>query len=261
LEKSKPKLSIYIPTFNRADTLVELLNEIVKIKNKYPSLSFEIVVADNGSSDITSSLVLEGVRVGVVDYYVGRRVNEGADVNILDCFKFTSGDFVWILCDDDLPRINSVMRIINIIENFGDSISMIYLNRSVELMSGQLTMDRVSSCQDGVESSVPKLLRVPGIDLLTASTLVLRRQLLRGRYVSSYGFGHSVAPLALALDAISLGPAYLFSEPQVRYREGDKSGWIALWPKIFKITIPNLFRVFLKENKIPETEISWDIFE
>ncbi len=218
-------------------------------------------MADNGSSDLTPSLVLEGIRTGVVDYYIRRRVNDGADINILNCFKFTSGDFFWILCDDDLPRIDSAAKIIDVINEFGNSLSLIYINRSVETMSGGLLMNRVSPCCDGLEYSISKVLQVTGFDLLTASTLVLRRQVLSGRYTNSYRIGNYIAPLTLALDAISFGPVYLFSEPQVRYREGDKSGWIAHWPKILKITIPTVLRVFMMENKIPEGDFNWKIFD
>jgi len=256
-----PKLSIYIPTFNRVNELVELLNEIIKIRNNYSNLDFEVVVVDNASTDLTSVLVLEALKNGVVDVYVRRKVNRGADVNILDCFKFTSGDFVWTLCDDDLPMLDSVERILQVINACGDDVSLIYLNKSIELMTAEIIVERVSSCEEGVERSLANLLRVPGLELLGASSLVYRRQLRGGLYVNSFGFGNLVAPLCLSLDAISSGPAYLFSQPLVRYREGDKSAWVSRWPEILKVTVPGILKLFMLNNNIAESEVDWSIYE
>jgi hypothetical protein len=147
-----------------------------------------------------------------------------------------------------------------VIESHGDSAALIYLNRSVELMNGEVTHPIVSKCPTGLETSLAKVLQCPGVDLLTGSTLVLKRREDHGIYVRHYGYGNLISPLTLALDALTRGNAYLFGEPQVRYREGDKSEWINDWPTVWKVTVPKVLRRFMEDNRIDSTTVDWSIF-
>lgn len=253
-------LSIYIPTFNRADRLAELLYELGSIRASSTHLSFEVVVSDNGSTDHTYDLARAGIDQGIVDLYARKRTNLKADANMLDSFRLTRGEFVWILCDDDIPATNAVSNILEVIRTYRETISLIYLNRSIEKMDGQPIKARVSECAQGITHSLNDIMRSPGVDLLTASTLVLRRQHQVGYYANLYGTGFSVSPLTLALDALTLGPAYLFAEPQVRYREGDKSEWIGNWPAIWKENVPKVFHTFMSDLKVDMSSMNWEQF-
>ena len=245
-----PILSIYIPTFNRLIPLVELLNSI---RNILPSIHreiVEIVVSDNASTDSTYDVMKIALDNKFIDKYIRKSENFGADVNISDCFQATNGEFIWILCDDDLPCANSIGNILNVIKKFGNQISLIYLNRSTELMSGEVLVRVVTECQTGINDDLSGLIKSPGVDLLTASTLVLKRQTQKGLCYKKFGEGLNVASLTLALDALTLGPTYLFSDPQLRYREGDKSGWVHEWSKISMITVPAVFKFFVEIHGI-----------
>jgi len=261
MKKNNPSLSIYIPTYNRKDRLFELLNALAAIKTQSASTDFEVVVCDNASSDGTPNLAHQAVSNNIVDTYIRRRINEGPDSNILDCFKFTTGDFVWVLCDDDIPQPHSIRNIQKAIADHGHEVQLIYANRRCEWMDGSVYKERGADCPEGVEHSLATLIKVPGMDLLTASTLVLKRQLQPLKYVREFGMGNSVSPLAMALDAIASGPAYLFSEPQVIYREGDKSEWISEWPKIWKVNVPTLLQQFLADHQLPDNLVDWSVFK
>lgn len=253
-------LSIYIPTYNRVDRLAELLRELASIRDAYSELPFEVVVSDNGSTDRTYDLVRVGIDQGIVDLYARKRTNLKADANMLDAFRLTKGEFVWILCDDDIPTQNSVRNVLEVIRTYRESISLIYLNRSIEKMDGHIIKARVSDCSQGIAKSLNDIMRSPGVDLLTASTLVLRRQHQMGYYSNLFGSGYLVSPLTLALDALTLGPAYLFAEPQVRYREGDKSEWIGNWPAIWKENVPKVFHTFMTDLKVDMNSMNWEQF-
>ena len=261
MKKNNATLSVYIPTYNRKDRLFELLNSIAAIKTTTGNISFEVVVCDNASTDGTQNLAHQAVSNNIIDTYIRRRINEGADSNILDCFKFTTGDFVWVLCDDDIPRPDSIANIQRVISEHGNSVNLIYVNRRCEWMDGSVQKERGSDCKEGIEKNIEKLIVSPGTDLLTASTLVLKRQVQPMTYVQDFGMGNFVSPLCMALDAISSGPAYLFAEPQLIYREGDKSGWIAEWPKIWKVNVPTLLQKFLKDHQLAENLVDWSVFQ
>ena len=53
---SQPKISICIPTFNRAKSLTNCLASIAIASRKY-SGEFEICVSDNGSDDKTADVI------------------------------------------------------------------------------------------------------------------------------------------------------------------------------------------------------------
>jgi glycosyltransferase involved in cell wall biosynthesis len=238
---------------------VELINTLNEIRVTNRAYSFEIVVSDNASTDSTYSIMKTALDNGLIDSYIRRSVNLTADVNILNCFNATCGDFVWILCDDDLPTSSSIANIHAVISNFRD-VSLIFLNRSIELMDGKIYMSVCTNCDNGIELSKASIINTTGIELLTASTLVLKRQYKPGIYSRLFGVGKNISPLTMALTALEGGPTFLFKEPQVRYREGEKP-WISEWNNIRTINVPEALKFFCKCNQIDESLINWTPFD
>lgn len=244
-------LSIYIPTFNRARELSQLLAELSPQKQSCLNYKVEIVVSDNCSTDGTQRIARKALEAGQIENYIRHEINRGPDTNILECMKSTSGEFVWLLCDDDLPKPQAIEQLCAILSECRlNDIGLIYLNRSIERMSGEILKDRVTVCSTGIETDRGRLVLTPGVDLLTGSTLVFRRSEQHGRYTERFGHGNLIAPLTMALDAIDKSGAYLFSTPLVRYREGDKSSWIDEWPAIWHERVPTVLNVFCQEHSI-----------
>jgi len=254
---SKPIFSIFIPTYNRVSNLLEILNKIHLLRLKNPKISIEVIVADHASTDKTFLMMKIAADNNFIDIYIRRSQNMGADYNILDCFNYSHSDFVWILCDDDLPYEDSLLEISNCIRNYGNVISLIYLNCSIELMSGEVLNDKVVKYKGGIESSKLDILKNIGTELLRASTLVIKKPENKGFYSTKLGLGKFIAPLTLALDAIENSNIYIFNHPQVRYREGDKSGWIEHWPTIINKHVPEALSIFCQRNGISIQEYNW----
>jgi glycosyltransferase involved in cell wall biosynthesis len=253
----QPVFSIFIPTYNRVNTLLELLNKIHTLRQKNPEISIEVIVADNASSDKTFEMMQIAANNNFIDIYIRRSINMGPDFNMLDCFNYSHSDFVWILCDDDLPTEDSFLNIFNCINSYGHAISLIYLNGSTELMTGEIMSERLVEYKEGIESSKVDILKNVGIELLRASTLVFRKTNSKGFYSKQLGLGKFIAPLTLALDAIENSNIYIFNQPQVRYREGDKSSWVANWPVILRENIPEALSIFCKRNGIDINQYNW----
>lgn len=244
-------LSIYIPTYNRVGPLVELLNALLPERRENRGFKIEIIVSDNCSTDQTYEVMSRALPLGYADLYLRHGINHGADINILSCMKFSRGRYVWLLCDDDLPAAGAVGKICSILASCdSNDVGLIYLNRSIELMSGEVISPRVVACEEGLEPDLARLLRIVGPELLTGSSLVFKRRDTVGRYASRFGLGSLVSPLTLALDAVDVQPAYLFSEPLVRYREGDKTAWLPHWADIRDNRIPGILTIFCREHGI-----------
>lgn len=110
----QPKLSICIPTYNRSSYLKILLNSIVGQIEGYQNI-IELIVSDNASTDDTSMIVDEFIQQGVIMRYIKKPTNTGLDGNIANCFINASGEYVWIIGDDDILVDGAISYILGII--------------------------------------------------------------------------------------------------------------------------------------------------
>ena len=112
---SQPKLSICIPTYNRAFYL-DLLLQSITSQISCNETSIELVISDNASSDNTNEIVKKYINEGFKLEYLQNVTNIGPDRNIAQCFIRAKGEYVWIVGDDDaliLGALSSVMEIIS----------------------------------------------------------------------------------------------------------------------------------------------------
>jgi len=94
------RLSICIPTYNRAEYLPMLLDSIIG-QTGY-GCELEVIISDNASSDDTSA-VAESYRERFARFVYHRAdTNQGADRNFLKAVALASGDFCWLMGSDDL---------------------------------------------------------------------------------------------------------------------------------------------------------------
>lgn len=93
-----PILSICIPTFNRASSLLMCLDSIFKENN---SQSIEVIISDNASSDNTQEIMLAYQKEYPSIIYRKNNRNLGFDKNILLAIEDATGKFVMLLGDDD----------------------------------------------------------------------------------------------------------------------------------------------------------------
>ena len=102
------KLSIAIPTYNRAGVLKETLESILPQMRS----GVEIVISDNGSTDDT----LESLRAYPQIRVVGFHINQGIDHNIVNVIKHSLGEYVFLFSDDDILLPHSLDKILEEIE-------------------------------------------------------------------------------------------------------------------------------------------------
>ena len=105
------KLSICIPTFNRADFLREALSSI--LLNYNPNI--EIIISDNNSSDNTEDVINEYKTIIEMNYSRNSS-NIGPAKNLIKSANSASGDFIWFFSDDDVMIEGSVKYILDFLE-------------------------------------------------------------------------------------------------------------------------------------------------
>jgi glycosyltransferase involved in cell wall biosynthesis len=96
------KLTIYIPTYKRPEDLERLLSIIV------PQIvdGVEVIVSDNDQNSNFNPMYYPQIT------YVRRWQNIGCDGNCLAGLSEGSGEYVWVLGDDDIPSNDAVERIL-----------------------------------------------------------------------------------------------------------------------------------------------------
>ncbi len=115
----KNRVSIIIPTFNRAESLVGAL----KSAQRQTYSNLEIVVSDNASSDNTEHIIQPYLSDERLKYFRNNR-NMGMVANWREClYRRATGDWFLILSDDDLlindRYIEKAMNELNRSENVG----------------------------------------------------------------------------------------------------------------------------------------------
>ncbi len=109
------KLSICIPTYNRARHLANCLQSI--IANKSGSrVDFQLCISDNCSTDETESVVRHAQESMEIKYQKNSS-NLGMAGNFLNVVDMADGEFVWIIGDDDLLLPGAIEEIAGLIKN------------------------------------------------------------------------------------------------------------------------------------------------
>ena len=112
------KLSICIPTYNRAIYLSEAIKSILSQLTEEMFEKVEVAVSDNCSNDNTQE-VIEDLRIkypkAKIVYHVNE-VNIGPDKNFLKAVSISSGEYCWLLGSDDKVADGAVKRVIDQID-------------------------------------------------------------------------------------------------------------------------------------------------
>jgi glycosyltransferase involved in cell wall biosynthesis len=93
------KLSILIPTWNRAERLREQIHAILP----FLTSEIELLISDNGSGDATPQVVQEAIssNPAATIRYLRNPTNIGADGNIRQALQSGRGQWLWLIGDDD----------------------------------------------------------------------------------------------------------------------------------------------------------------
>ena len=125
------KLSICIPTYNRADLLISALQSIEG--NLHAQSSIEVVVSDNGSKDNTQEIVADySDRILNLRYHRNSE-NIGPVKNVRNVIQMAAGEFVWLFSDDDIMAEGALDYLLNFISNHQDTDYIYYTREVVEV--------------------------------------------------------------------------------------------------------------------------------
>tara|TARA_B110000503_G_C7086637_1_gene387595 strand:- start:227 stop:1222 length:996 start_codon:yes stop_codon:yes gene_type:complete len=108
------KLSICIPTYNRAQVLKQCLDSILVSLRGHEWI--EICVSDNASLDDTVE-VIESYQAKLPITFSSNNENIGLARNVLEVTKLAKGDFIWLVGDDDYLMPDALDRLYEIMHD------------------------------------------------------------------------------------------------------------------------------------------------
>lgn len=105
-------LTIGIPTYNRQESVTQLLDLLATIK---PIVACEVLVINNASVIDLSKQLSELSVAGYQVQYIENKKNCGGQENCLRIYENALGRFIWYLGDDDRIYTSSLSRVIDIL--------------------------------------------------------------------------------------------------------------------------------------------------
>ena len=152
----KPLLTIGIPIFNGGNYLAETLDSIVNQIDKYLLNKIEIIISDNASEDNTKKVSLDYCCSYEYIKYFENNENVGFDRNIDLIFKRSSGEFVWLLGDDDEIKKGGIQKVLDLILSKPE-LSVIFINYDNTLRVREKGVKIFNNSEDFLYNSMFKI--------------------------------------------------------------------------------------------------------
>lgn len=140
----RPKLSICIPTYNRADMLKEALDSV--LMQLGGDIKADVLISDNASTDNTQEMVDQYQRRSPFIRYQRNPENIGFDGNIVSCIKHACGEYIWFLSDDDILLNGTLERVMEEIKTHNPTI--LYLNHTPFMNDSSKKMKPMNNTKD-----------------------------------------------------------------------------------------------------------------
>jgi FkbM family methyltransferase len=147
--KARPKLSLCISTYNRAEWLKASLANWAR-QCPEPVEGVEIFVCDNASTDETREVVELYLSRPDFTYRCNPR-NVGMLGNLRETAHHANGEYIWILGDDDLLVPGALERVLKALRD-NPGVALVYLNYAFTHIEDART---ISSMDDFFRSATP----------------------------------------------------------------------------------------------------------
>lgn len=228
------KLTIGIPTYNRAKPLSSLLENITQQIRDAINIEVEILVSDNASTDNTFEMI-KSFKDSNPDIKIKihrNNSNIGYDENVNMLFQLAKGDYVMTLSDDDGLEPSAIITINDILEkNYG--VKMVYIANNFY----DFNLENKVFVNDNFFKNIGENKYFPSAkDLFLDSKeifggisgLCIERKSWLEANVKKY-FGTNWIHLGVTLEILIYSDIYVITEPLIKYRLDNKeSRWNTL---------------------------------
>jgi abequosyltransferase len=233
-----PLLSICIATFRRAAYLPQTLDSI--LDQWQPGV--ELVVVDGASPDETPDIMARYLARHPFIVYRREPTNSGVDADFDKAVAYASGDYCWLMSDDDLLATGALVRVLQELrESLEPPLDLLVLNTEVRNrdLRMQLMAARAPVEQDRTygEGDAERLFSDACLHLSFIANTVVRRALWLQRERSRY-YGCFFIHIGVLFQA-PVARAKFLAAPLVVMRDGNANWtprsfeiWMRRWPEL-----------------------------
>lgn len=224
---SAVSLSICITTFNRARYIGATLASII---SQLP-INCEVVVVDGASTDNTEDVVTEYTKRCDRLHYIKQSSNNGIDRDYDRTVELSSGEYCWLMSDDDHLKSGSVETVQRALRA---APSLLIINsefRSSDM--GRVLKSRwldISSDRTYGPDQLDHLFSDVGRMLVYIGAVVIRRSVWLARHRASY-YGSMFIHVGVIFQAPLPGDTQLIADPLISNRIGNAHTFS---PKMFE---------------------------
>jgi len=222
------KLSVCIPTYNRANFIGETLKSIIDQSTD----EIEIVVSDNASTDNTEDVVQSFRATFPRLVYIRLPENLGADANFMNVVANASGEYCWLFGSDDVMREGALCLVNGALRSepavlLSDRMDCDYFLRPMQIRKW-LTDTRKQNCFDlSTEEDFKKYFESAtslGAAFSYLSNIVVKRNLWNATQMDTSFMGTAYSHVFKIMSILTRGNKLLyFPEWTVYSRTGNDS--------------------------------------
>ena len=229
-----PRLSICISTRNRAAFLGETLASIV------PQLTpqVELVIFDGASTDNTAEIV-QSVATSPQVRYIRAETNSGVDADYDKCVEHSTGEFCWLMTDDDLLEPDAISQVVTALR---DDLDLIVANAAVwDATFASVLVPRLldwTADREYQSGEAEKLFRDVADYLTFIGGVVVRRSFWMERDRASY-YGSLFIHVGVLFQSPAVTRARVLAQPLIKIRYGNAMWtsrtfeiWVFKWPEL-----------------------------
>lgn len=237
------KLSFCIPTFNRAHLIEVSINSIINsIKNfrDYSKYNFEIIIADNNSTDNTEDVITETINLfeqeNITFIYIKNKTNIGASQNLINLPNYASGEYVWFLSDDDYiieTAVSDFFKIYDINYSF-IYVSRLLADKELNVLKGTISQPQMTTYNPVFKSGF-EMIKIMGLEITTIlgffSSIIIKKDIWIKNCLISNNSSEFLY-LKVLLSAIKSEKCYIIANPGVLCRldyRGFKNNDSIVW--------------------------------
>jgi len=229
-------ISVVIPSHNATELLAQTLRQLILIKKNHATL--EICVSDNSENDNTYDFLRNNHEIWSEIKYKKADDSKLLDENILSAVSMASNEYVWLLGDDDIPSLDSIKEIEDVIDARAPGI--IIMNSSSFYDDIVIEKERHPAdkdlCFDKTENN--EFLQELGSYVTFISSIVIKKSIWDSVSMSKY-IGTYFMHLATLLDAKPKTDAFFLNKPLVSMRVYSQV-WTERYFEIWKIELPKI---------------------
>ena len=229
------KLSICIATFNREKFIGETLDTILGQITE----NIELVVVDGASPDNTSEVMAEYLtRYPAIRYY-REQENSGIDRDYDKAVGYASGEYCWLMTDDDLLHPGAIGRVLDALN---EEVDLLVVNSEVRNADLSVVLEprRIDLNQDREYNTgeAEKAFSALANSLSFIGCAVVRRDLWMTRDRTSY-YGTLFVHVGVIFQSPPLERVKVIAQPQIIIRYGNAMWtargfeiWMFKWPQL-----------------------------